>query len=181
MPSEPEHQEEVHLRDAELEVLAGRAGLPAQQSGAFRLEVWELARRVDADLVDPTAEVGGDGDVWGDGDQPLAESWDALDLGQQAAERLLGGRLRHVAQPERGRDLLRGDQRGGDLLVDASEALGGGPAEAAFDGVLGEAVPLAAVGDAQGLLRSSAICSSVSSAEWFIGWPAIGRPQPLMV
>ena len=28
---------------------------------------------------------------------------------------------------------------------------------------------------------SSAICSSVRSAEWFIGCPAIGRPQPLMV
>ena len=29
--------------------------------------------------------------------------------------------------------------------------------------------------------RKSSICSAVSNAEWLRGWPAIGRPHPLIV
>src|SRR5919202_752039 len=55
-PELAEEHEQVHLGDAQLQVLAARPRLPAQQAGSFPVGVGRFDGRVDAHLVDPGAE-----------------------------------------------------------------------------------------------------------------------------
>ncbi len=81
-----EEHEEIHLGDAQLDVLTTRPRLPAQ----------ELPRRIeiglgwlgpeDTDLVDPAAEIGRDRNVRRGRDDALAHLLDIGQLGQQATK-----------------------------------------------------------------------------------------------
>ena len=83
-----QHEEQVHLRQAEFDVSTLRPLVPAQQ--ASFAEVVDLGlRREHADLVDPPSEVGGDGDVWRRGDHSLGHLGEGGEVGEDATERLL--------------------------------------------------------------------------------------------
>ena len=72
-PELAEQHEQVHLADAELDVLARRPGRPLQQAGAASM-VGALGVGVDATLVDPAAEVRGDRDVGRRGDDSFTDA-----------------------------------------------------------------------------------------------------------
>ena len=88
-PELAEQHEQVHLADAELDVLTRRPGCPLQQASAAAV-VGALGVGVDAALVDPSAEVRGDRHVGRRGHDPLADAGHVGEAGQHATERLLG-------------------------------------------------------------------------------------------
>ena len=100
----PEEQDEVHLGDAHLDVLARRPDAPLQRRVLHRVVDGLLGRRPDPGLVDEAAEVRRDRDVGRHRDEPLAHVLDARQLEQDAAER----RLRR----DRGRRVALGERRG---------------------------------------------------------------------
>ena len=82
-------EEEVHLADAQLDVVAGGLLAPAQQPFGAQ----EVALRLGAEhahLVDPAAEVGGDADVGRRRDQARRDLGMVAEGRQQPPERLLG-------------------------------------------------------------------------------------------
>ena len=88
-PELAQQQEQVHLGDAELEVLAARGRLPAQRRALLLLVDRLVGRREHPAAVDPAAEARRDRDVGARGDDVAR---DRLDLGQvlqRARERLL--------------------------------------------------------------------------------------------
>ena len=99
-----EGQEQVVLRDAELDVLAGRRFLP--HDGLRRaLDGPGLhARHVHALAIDPRREVRGHRHVGGERDDAIADG-QAAELGQRAAEGLLARALRRIrlVEVDRGR------------------------------------------------------------------------------
>ncbi len=87
-PERVQQQEEVHLADAELDVVTGRRLLPAQEA-AVTEEVGLLVGMEHADLVDPAAEVRADADVGGGRDEPRPDVGLVRQPQQQPPERLL--------------------------------------------------------------------------------------------
>jgi hypothetical protein len=84
----PQEHEQVHLRNAELDVLAGRGGGPFEQPIGSAMIV-ALGGGEHAGLVDPASQVGGDRHIRGGGDDPLGQAGNVAQPGQDPAERLL--------------------------------------------------------------------------------------------
>ena len=91
-----QEDEERRLPDPQLEVLAGRGFLPANEGPEpVALEgVVPLAGRIDAAPVDPSGQMRRGSHVGGHGDQRGVEARLAAEGGQNVAERLLRGRRR---------------------------------------------------------------------------------------
>ena len=118
-----EHQEQVVLGDAELDVLAFVVAAPLLRRRNLCLgeDVGHVAAAEQAALVDPGAEVGRDGDVGRGGDDPVGEVAAGLrQVEQDAAER----GLRRLLVAGRGGD--RGDRD----VAEAARALVAGDAAA---------------------------------------------------
>ena len=93
-PEHPEQDEQVVLRDAELDVLPPRRGGPRLERGDRLLAkgVGLLPGGEHPPPVDPPAEIGGDGHVRGGGDHPVRElAPRPSDGGEDPPEALLGG------------------------------------------------------------------------------------------
>jgi hypothetical protein len=130
-----EGQEQVHLADAELDVAASRALLPAEQSVTAEV-VGLLLGVVHAVLVDPTSEVGAHAHVGRQRDEAPAHLVVGAEAGEEPAEHLLraDGLGAHgggdgVGQGERGPGARRhvvhlGTRRGGEP---PGRAVGGEP------------------------------------------------------
>ena len=87
-----EQQEEVHLADPELDVLARGSHAPAQR---VPLDALLVLAAVDAHAVDPAAEVRRHGDVGSGGDEAARHVRLAAEIAQHAPERLLRRRAAH--------------------------------------------------------------------------------------
>ena len=106
-----EQHEQVHLADAELDVLPARRRRPLEQAVGAAVVV-ALGGRVHAALVDEPAEVGRDRHVGRGGDDPVADTVDVGQAGEDSPEGLLGRRRAGGDRIAcRGRD---GQGRGGD-------------------------------------------------------------------
>ena len=114
-PERVQQEEEVHLADAELDVLAGRGLLPAQQA-VLAEEVDLFGGGEHAHLVDPAAEVRRHADVRRGGDDPLADAGHVGEPGEDAAERLLRRRRRRRRDADGDRDRQRRPGRHGDVV-----------------------------------------------------------------
>ncbi len=124
-PELAQQHEQVHLRDAELDVLAVRARLPAEQGVLGRI-VGGVFGREDAGLVDPAAEAGRDRDIGARCHDPPRDVVVVGQPGEDAPKGLLGraGSRLHDCQAQRARrgrdDQVRSGPRRGvvDLGAD---------------------------------------------------------------
>ena len=136
-----EQQEEVHLRDAKLDVLALRRRLPLERSCVLDLEDLFDLRTEDAALVDPAAEPRRDRHVGAGRDDAARDLLDVGDVLQDAGERVLTRRLARRDRAELVRNGVRVDTlRRRSMLL--AQALGRGHADASRRGVGREACPL---------------------------------------
>ena len=107
----PEQHEQVHLADAQLDVLSSGSGLPAEQPRhrGGRSSPGIFGPHTGA--IDPAAQIRGDRDVRAGGHDPFGK-WSAPsgEIDQRVAEDLLGRdvsrnaiqhRVRHVRRPHR--------------------------------------------------------------------------------
>ena len=170
-----QQQEQVHLRDAQLDVLPGGALRPAQHPvlgpGAL------LGGGEDAGLVDEPGEVGGGGHVRRGGHQVGGHLRVAGQVDQHPAEDLLGGD-RLVGAYAGG---LRDGDRQRPLARRRGTAPPGGRRPGCRPGDAGSRRSHSVSAVRPCAARSASTCSVLSSAEWLRGLPAIGSPQPLTV
>ena len=96
--------EQVHLADAQLDVLAGRSGLPVEAAAARRRGRATSVGREDAHPVDPAAQVGGHRHVRRGGHDARPKSVHPRQRGQRVAQDLLGRRLGRDAHVDVGGD-----------------------------------------------------------------------------
>ena len=124
-----EQADEVHLRDAQLDVASVVGLAPAHERvGVVGEPVDAVAHRPDAGLVDPAAEVGRRADVGRDGDDPLGDAGRlARQVDEEAPERLLRRLVPRCSRPrsagtaggsarDRGLGALQPPGRGGAQL-----------------------------------------------------------------
>ena len=167
-------QEQVVLRDAQLDVLAGRRFLP--HDGLRRaLDGPGLdARNVHALAIDPRREVRGHRHVGGERDDAIADG-QAAELGQRAAKGLLARALRRIRLVEVIGDIGGRGGRGG-------RREDGRPRDQRrFGAARGEAPPTRRRTRSRAGPAARGAGVWVRSAPWFIWSPASGRPHPLIV
>ena len=104
-PERRQQDEQIHLGDAELDVLALRRELPVERRGdALALEgVGHALAGEQAAAVDPGAEIGRDGDVRRGGDDALGER---RLLARQLVEQRAEAELRRHLRLDRHRELI---------------------------------------------------------------------------
>ena len=180
-----QQQEQVHLGDAELDVLAVRRAVPALGRGDLLAaeQVGHLVAGEQAAAVHPGAEIGRDGDVGRGGDDaarrapssPRAIScriWPkpccvdiAGDAGtaSRAGTGILAARWRRAPPCANG---TRGEE--GAQLVGGDTA---GPRTGPIRGPRARSCACA----------QASICAGVIRPAWLSLWPASGRPTPLIV
>ena len=144
----PEENEQVHLADAKLDVLTGWPLNPSEQVAGTQILL--RLRREHADLVDPSAEVGGHGDVWCCGHHAFGHLGHPAQVDENLAERFL--RRRRLRSGRTGQYFgLRGHARPGAVqhLLFSRNGDARSVAQRLLGRAGGETIPFVCIGKSQ--------------------------------